>query len=263
MKILCIFGSPVRGNCLKAAQIIEKQLTDKGDVQFEYVFLSDLKIPFCIGCHSCILRGEDKCPHRNVIGQLEKKIEASDGIVFVTPIHCMQVSALMKNFFDHFAYRWHRPKFFGKKVLGVCVGVGSGPVATPVLDYIKLNSSRWGMDYISSLSLLNFAVKLTPKFERKRDHDIQKTVDKFYSTLKGQKFISPSLRNMIWFNIWRNAAETGRENKSVDFLYWSQNGWMDNKINYFYQVKIFTLKIWLLSLINKMIQYFGSQVFAK
>jgi len=61
-------------------------------------------------------------------------IEA-DGIIFVSPVYCENVSGLMKNFIDRFDYVFHRQRFFDQKAMVLSTSAGGGLKDT--LDYLK------------------------------------------------------------------------------------------------------------------------------
>jgi multimeric flavodoxin WrbA len=59
----------------------------------------------------------------------------SDGVIFVSPAYCQNVTALMKNFVDRFAYIFHRPRFFNQKALIISTTCGAGLKET--LNYLE------------------------------------------------------------------------------------------------------------------------------
>ena len=116
MKCLVIHGSPRRGNTWDVLKIVKEEMNKEGRFQFEEVELSKEKLPTCIGCFNCILKGEDKCPHHTIIENIVEKMNSADVFIFTSPVYSMQVSGLLKNFIDHMSYNFHRPRFYDKKV---------------------------------------------------------------------------------------------------------------------------------------------------
>ena len=110
MKYVVINGSPRKKNTWKVA----KQAMKNMDGEFEEIHLLKKKIPMCNGCFKCIMEGEDKCPHFDRIDPIMEKIKKADGVIITSPVYAMNVSGLLKNFFDHTAYLYHRPEFFTK-----------------------------------------------------------------------------------------------------------------------------------------------------
>lgn len=126
MKCLVIHGSPRRSNTWEVLNMVENEMKRIGDFDFELIELSKEKIPTCIGCFNCIFKGEDKCPHKNFIIPLVKKIEEADALIITSPVYSMQLSGLLKNFIDHMSYNFHRPRFYNKKALIITTTAGAG-----------------------------------------------------------------------------------------------------------------------------------------
>ncbi len=102
-KILGIIGSPRRnGNThVLVSKIVDG--AEKQGFEKELVFLNDLKIEECNGCHSCWKT--EKCVKRDdMSNNLYQKIIESSVIVFGTPVYWYGPTALMKGFIDRFVY---------------------------------------------------------------------------------------------------------------------------------------------------------------
>ena len=127
MKILAIIGSP-RGKSsgYKIVRMIEDRMKSLGEVEFDYLFLKDAKLRPCLGCYACMALGEDKCPLRDDRAAIEGEMLAADGVILSSPVHVLNVSGLMKNFIDRFAYSNHRPRFHRQKILTLANTGGSG-----------------------------------------------------------------------------------------------------------------------------------------
>jgi multimeric flavodoxin WrbA len=120
MKILAIMGSPKgRGAGYAIVKMIEERIKAIGDVEFEHLFLKDANLRRCTGCYACMAKGEENCPLKDDRAAIEHKLLASDGVILSSPVCVSNVSWLMKNFIDRFAYTKHRPRFFRQKVLSV------------------------------------------------------------------------------------------------------------------------------------------------
>lgn len=117
-KILGIMGSPRRnGNThFLLSKILEgvKAEGAEGDI----LFLNDLAIQECNGCHACWEGSE--CSKDDDMNSIYPRIIESDGIVFGTPIYWYGPTALMKGFIDRFVYfncPENRSKIRGKPAL--------------------------------------------------------------------------------------------------------------------------------------------------
>ena len=100
--ILGIVGSPRRnGNThILVSRILEGAQSEgaAGDC----LFLNDLYIQECNGCHAC-WEGKE-CSKNDDMNSIYPQIMESDGIVFGTPVYWYGPTALMKAFVDRFVY---------------------------------------------------------------------------------------------------------------------------------------------------------------
>jgi multimeric flavodoxin WrbA len=83
---------------------------------------------------------------------LEEMMMKADGIILASPTYAMQVPALMKKFLDHFAFLFHRPRFFGKQALLVVTGRGG---TKDVLKCLETSASAWGFHVVGKVATLN------------------------------------------------------------------------------------------------------------
>jgi multimeric flavodoxin WrbA len=226
MKILAILGSPRKGESYWGTQQVEKQLRTHPDVEFEYVWLRDLNIKDCLGCHACILKGEEKCPLKDDTVLLQQKMMDSDAVIFTSPVYALQISALLKRPFDHFAYLWHRPRFFGKYAMALVSGGGQ---FKETLDYIKLNVRMWGYTYVTGIGVAH-PDDLVPKRREQLDKDLNAAAEKFYATVASQKHPSPDLYELIRYRVWRINARYLNDSNPTDHAYWTENGWFNKPL---------------------------------
>lgn len=116
-KCLVLHGSPRKGNTYKVTMLVVDEMSKQGNWSFEHVYLHEKKLPFCVGCFNCILRAEKLCPHYSIVNSIAEQMRESDAVIVSAPIYILQVNAEVKNLFDHFAYVFHRPRYFGKQAL--------------------------------------------------------------------------------------------------------------------------------------------------
>lgn len=242
MKILAVMGSPRKGESFKFMKLVEEKFKQKGDVDFEYLFLKDCKLGNCIGCHLCIMKGPEKCPLHDDRDMIEERMANADGVIFVSPVYSQHVTALMKNFIDHLSYLYHRPKYFGKRAMAISAG---GASFKSTLGYMKSNSKAWGFHFVNSLGVPHFD-SLTPSYKEKFMKKIDKEIDVFYNSLKKDPYPVPSLGDLIWFDIWKGNCIACKESLPMDYPYWKDKGWIDSR--YFYNTKVNLFKRILLKL---------------
>jgi multimeric flavodoxin WrbA len=101
-KVLGFMGSPRRkGNTHVMVSKILEGARDIGS-QTEIIFLDELNIQECDGCHAC-WKGKP-CTKEDGMGDVYSKIAESDVLVFGTPVYWYGPTALMKGLIDRFVY---------------------------------------------------------------------------------------------------------------------------------------------------------------
>ncbi|MGA1845442.1 MAG: flavodoxin family protein [bacterium] len=101
-KILGVVGSPRRnGNTHILVSTILEGAAAHGAAT-EVLFLDDLEIKECDGCHAC-WRGKG-CSKQDDMNTLYPRIIEADALVFGTPVYWYGPTALMKGFVDRFVY---------------------------------------------------------------------------------------------------------------------------------------------------------------
>lgn len=209
MNYVIINGSPRKKNTWKMVNQAKSNL--KGN--FEEIHLMKEKIPVCNGCFRCIMEGEEKCPHYDKVRAILDKIRAADGIIIACPVYAMNVTALLKNFFDHTAYLYHRPEFFTKKALVVVSTAGAGQ--KDVAKYIDETLRHWGM---------NKVYKITYACGGKDSIDtenIDKISRKFGKDVESEKLHSPKFGDIIFYDVWRTMA-LSKDPIEADRKYWHE-----------------------------------------
>ena len=126
--ILAIIGTPTReqGYTTKTVQALAKAVDERGDARVEYLYLGDRQLAGCQGFLTCIKQGEASCPVSAGITPVLDAMRAADAVIFASPVHCFNVSTLMKNFCDLLVFQMHRPEFFGKPAVVVTSAAGAG-----------------------------------------------------------------------------------------------------------------------------------------
>ncbi|MBN1215908.1 MAG: flavodoxin family protein [Candidatus Lokiarchaeota archaeon] len=117
-KILGIIGSPrKKGNTF---ELVSKILEGSKSIgaETDIIYLGDLKISECDGCHSC-WKGLE-CAKKDDMNEIYPKIINSDIIIFGTPVYWYGPTALIKAFLDRFVFfncPDNRNKIKGKKTI--------------------------------------------------------------------------------------------------------------------------------------------------
>jgi len=139
MKILGVIGSPRRnGNTHILVSRILEGAEQEGAI-VDTIFLDDLSIRECDGCHVC-WKGRE-CSKNDDMNNIYPKIMEADAIVFGTPVYWYGPTALMKAFIDRFVYfncPENRAKIKGKSaVIAIPYEEENPETAAPVVDFFE------------------------------------------------------------------------------------------------------------------------------
>jgi len=255
VKVLAIVGSPRKGNSYKMTQLVEERMKNLGDVEFEYLFLKDMDMGRCTGCHVCVTKGEDKCPSAFDQKSMEEKMMAANGVIFVTPTYSFHISGLMKCFVDYFTYCVHRPRFFGRQAM---VFVLRGDILKDGIKYMVKVAKSWGFNVPCTLGVAELE-SLTPRYRDKTLKDVYKKVDMFYNAIRDEARARPTLYDLIGFRIWRMNAIACRESIAPDYEYWNMKGWLDK--TYYYDVKVNIFKRAVTGIVESLSRSFMIKIF--
>lgn len=210
MKYLIINGSPRKKNTWSIVKHIKANL----DGEFEEIHLIKQKIPMCNGCNNCFEKGESECPHFESVNPVVEKIKECDGLIITSPVYALNVTGLLKNFFDHTAYFYHRPAFFDKKALVIVSTAGAGH--KNVAKYIDETLRHWGFNKNYKIAI---ACGGKEHLEAKVIDKIEKTAQKFRKDLESKKLHDPKLIDLIFYNAWRAMTQSDDPNPT-DKEYW-------------------------------------------
>lgn len=206
MKCIIINGSPRKRNTWSVVEEVKNNILG----EYEEIHLLQENIGICKGCFLCIMEGEDKCPHFNKINPIIEKIREADKIIISSPVYAMNVTGLLKNFFDHTAYLYHRPEFFTKIGLVVVTTAGAGD--KKVSKYIDETLRHWGVNKVYKIS---FKCGGKDSFDKDK---VKKVCKKF----KLEKLSQPGFKDILYYNVWRAMAKT--DGIKADTEDWNSTG---------------------------------------
>lgn len=232
MKILAIMGSPKgKGSGYKIVKMIEDRMIAKGDVEFEYLFLKDANLKPCIGCYICMTKGEDKCPLKDDRALIEQKLRGADGIILSSPVYVNNVSGLMKNFIDRFAYTNHRPCFHRQKVLTVAnTGVGGQKKTLSALKY-ALGGQRISGG-VHELSVATPPWPQTGRAVARKERAIDVAADKFYKACLDTAQTKPTFSNYLNFLMMQKFSLECRQYLPADYAFYNgKTYYFDARVN--------------------------------
>ena len=224
LKILAFVGSPRNEESwtYKYMRIIEQRMAAIQPVEFEYIFVQRLNVPFCDGCLKCVSVGESACPDFGIIGPIAEKMDQADGLILGSPIHTFNITGLMKNFVEYFMYKRNRPSFFGKKAVVTATASGGGH--TVVLDFLEQTANAWGCDVVSRVGISSAQTHKLPYIE-KMNAVAEEVASTFIREINKGELGSPKFRHLMNFRAMQNM--TRNQPDSVNLSYWKKHNWMD------------------------------------
>lgn len=176
MKVLIVSSSPHRnGLCVKLAIQAMEGVKEAGG-EAEVVVLAEKRISPCLACENSSCWHKMECEVKDDALELRRKLNSSDGLIFITPVYFLSVNGLAKDFMDRMRYYGDT----GKPALAVAVAGGTGKGCILALQDI----CRW-------LIILGFR-PVTPLAVTRYNLDIAfieiKCRSKWLTTFKPQPF---------------------------------------------------------------------------
>jgi multimeric flavodoxin WrbA len=229
-------GSPrKKGNTYQVTKKVEENMKKFGNIEFEYLFLKDLDLKSCLGCGVCLDKGEKLCPLNDDRDMLEEKMQNADGVIFTSPTYMFNVTGLMKNFIDRFAYACHRPCFFKNAMVLTTSGAGVG--TKMMLKSLKMAPLSWGFNVVQSLDIItngdpNSKLSTT---KHKADKKINHAAKKLYEAIqKGNP--NPGILSMAMFQFAKKEIKK-LNSEYYDFNYYKNQGWLNENTSYYYDTE--------------------------
>lgn len=250
MRVLAIIGTPTKekGYTTRTVEVLEQSLKSKSEIEFEYLYLEDRNLSRCQGYLSCVKFGEQQCPFHDEIAPIKAAIEAADVVILASPVHCFNVSTLMKNLIDLFVWQMHRPQFFGKKAVVVTAAAGAGQNA--VLKYLHKTARIWGFDVVAQFGT-HAGLFTHEKYQPKLAAAAARVADRIIAEVKRGQRGAPGLADLINFRVWRSVVARTREASPYDWNHWQKSGWLEQ--DYYFPVKVNALSNGIAALVERLI----------
>jgi multimeric flavodoxin WrbA len=188
-----------------------------GEVKFAYLFLKDANLQACRGCYNCMARGEERCPIKDDRAAIEQELLGADGVILSSPVHVANVSALMKNFMDRFAYTNHRPCFHRQKVLTVVNMAGTSHKEA-------LSALRWVLGGSRLVHELAIATPPWPQTERavaRKERAIDAAARKFHEACRDTSLRPPTFIGYVNFLMMQEFAFRCRRYLTADHAFFA------------------------------------------
>lgn len=121
----------------------------------------------------------------------------ADGLIFVSPVYAHQVTALMKNFIDRFAYVLHRPCFLDKAALIISTTELTG--LEDVLDYLEFAARLWGFHVVHKLGIIAPAFEQAQGYRNTILTEIDEAAKNFFESVETKNRPSPDMYDLKYF----------------------------------------------------------------
>lgn len=232
MKIIAIMGSPKgKGSGYMIVKMIEDRMKVMGNVEFAYLFLKDANLKPCTGCYNCMAKGEDKCPLKDDRAAIEQKLLAVDGFILSSPVYVSNVSWLMKNFIDRFAYMNHRPLFHRQKVLTVVNMAGTDKKGALSALKIALGYAR-GAQVVHELAIATPPWLQTERAVVEKERAIDAAAKKFYRACLDTSLPLPTFNGYMDFLIMQKLSFECRQYLPADYAFYKDKAYyFDTNVN--------------------------------
>jgi multimeric flavodoxin WrbA len=238
LKILAIISSPRKKNTYNAIKTIETIHNEKSDCEYEYLFLKNVDLKNCIGCHLCLTKGEEKCPLKDDRDMIIDKIESADVVILASPNHTMNVNWRMKNFIDRFSYLMHRPRYFHQRFM-VLITSGSYMGIKEATNSLAHMAS--GGKVISKISVMN-SPGMNDKKINKQSKKLRKAAKKFVKKMNKPYNYKPGFGHLVWFSVFKTTSQLNEVESKADHEYYSNKDFffeMDLNLGQKFVLKLF------------------------
>ena len=227
MKIVIIHGQKHKQITYHIGRKLVDKLETKENIT-EFFLPTDMPY-FCNGCYTCMLKGEEYCPHYESLKPILKAIDEADVLVFTTPVYCFRTTGSMKAFLDHCFTRWisHRPKenMYYKKAIIISVAGGMG-MRSAASD-IKISLRYWGISNIKVYKLRSLAMswkEMKDSIKSKMEKDLDRLTNNI-----NNKRAKVTIQNKIMFLVMRKMQLDKMGSCEKDYEYWKAHGWLEKK----------------------------------
>lgn len=101
-KVLLINGSPKPKGCIYTSLNEMINIFNEEGIETELIHIGNKDIRGCIACNSC--RQSGKCVFDDIVNEVAKKFEQSDGIVIGSPVYYASPNGTLISFMDRLMY---------------------------------------------------------------------------------------------------------------------------------------------------------------
>jgi multimeric flavodoxin WrbA len=236
LKILTIHGSPHKGQTYQVTMDFLNDLGNRIEIDVRHVFLFQEHLELCKGCGTCIVLGEDRCPHKDGLLRIHAMMQDADAVIITTPVYALHVSALVKNLLERSAYIMHRPCYFGKWFMSISTQAYSGD--KDVAKYLASAMHFCGFNIIPGLRLTMAPGDETTTHKNGIKKKFNAAVKQFQAIENKDKLPVPTWKELMMFR-FRRSVIPSKSYMNVfprDVEYFRENNWLSTA--YYYDVHL-------------------------
>lgn len=222
-KIVIIHGQNHKGSTYHIAH----KLADKIGGETTEFFLPRDFGEFCVGCTTCFIKTETKCPHYEKLAPLTRAIDEADVIILASPVYVYHVTGAMKAFLDHYGYRWmvHSPEESMFKKQGVCITTAAGAGLKSTMKDMSDSLFFWGVPKIYKFGMAVAATDWDSVNDKKKSA-IEKTTTSIAAKINNKNGkVKPGIKTKFMFSMMRLMMKNGWNERDIN--YWKAKGWLD------------------------------------
>ncbi len=234
MKIIVVNGTSVQGVTHYMKDLFLRHMCTADGNEIVEFYPKDLP-PFCVGCKSCFLKGEETCPHFAKTDPVWRAMLEADLLVFAYPVYALRAPASIKSLLDHLCVHWmvHRPdpKMFQKTAVILTNSVGA-PNGSAQKD-VRTSLSWMGVSrvYACGAGMMGdiFIEKMTEPHRRMLAKKMERLAGRAAKTTPRRR---KSPRVGLLFSLCRlqhKMVLKSETTPSLDNAYYLQNGWIRAK----------------------------------
>lgn len=229
MKIAVINGTPMKGVTHRMKEAFLQSLSGQNEVS---EFYPDDLPGFCVGCKSCFISGEEKCPHFAKKAPVWDALLQSDLLVFAYPVYALRAPASIKSLLDHLCVHWmvHRPEpaFFEKTGVIITNSVGA-PNGAAQKD-VKTSLNWMGLSRVYSCGAAMMGDVFVDKMTAKHKNMLEKKMKRLARRVQNL----PPHRHMgfkvgLYFSMAKLQHKIllkAEDTPSLDSAHYRKHGWI-------------------------------------
>lgn len=229
MKITVINGTPQKGITYHMKEMFLDHM--RGGNEITEFYPADMP-PFCAGCKTCFLRGEQLCPHAAKTAPVWDAMLESDLLVFAYPVYALRVPASVKSLLDHLCVHWmaHRPdeRMFSKTAVILTNSVGA-PNGSAQKD-VKTSLSWMGVSAVYACGAGMMGDVLWDSISDEHVIMLRRKTDGLYEKVRGLKPLRRMKpRERAKFFLCRKLHQSTLKNEetpSLDNQHYIDHGWI-------------------------------------